>query len=124
MPDSRNGPSRNILFSTLGGLCGALAIAAYAGSAHGTGSQLATIAPLLLGHAPALLVLSLIAPASRTAQIGGTMLFIGLMLFCGDLYLRSLTGNRLFPYAAPTGGTLMMLGWLITGLTGWFSKKT
>ena len=124
MPDSQNGQQpHNILFSTLAGLCGALAIAAYAGSAHGDGGQLGTIAPLLLGHAPALLVLSLIMPASRTAQISGTILVAGLILFCGNLFLRDMTGDRLFPYAAPIGGTLMMLGWLITGLSGWTSRK-
>ncbi|PWL16364.1 DUF423 domain-containing protein [Falsochrobactrum shanghaiense] len=115
--------SHNRLFSTLAGLCGALAIVAYAGSAHSSWGQLTVIAPLLLAHAPALLVLSLIAPASSSARIGGALLFIGLALFCGSLFMLDVTGERLFPYSAPTGGTLMILGWLVVGLTGWFSKR-
>jgi uncharacterized membrane protein YgdD (TMEM256/DUF423 family) len=37
--------------------------------------------------------------------------------------MRDITGNRLFPLAAPTGGSLMILGWLSVALTGWFSKQ-
>ncbi|KAB2746800.1 MULTISPECIES: DUF423 domain-containing protein [Brucella] len=117
--DSR---SHNILFSTLAGLCGALAIAAYAGAAHGGDNHLANIAPLLLGHAPAFLVLSLIVPASRIAYLGGALIAVGLALFCGDLFMRDMTGDRLFPMAAPTGGSLMILGWLSVAVTGWFSR--
>ncbi|MFQ0814861.1 oxidoreductase [Brucella anthropi] len=118
-PDNR---PQNILFSTLAGLCGALAIAAYAGAAHGGENHLGTIAPLLLGHAPAFLVLSLIVPARRTAYVGGAFLIIGLALFCGDLFMRDMTGDRLFPMAAPTGGSLMILGWLAIAITGWFAR--
>ncbi len=39
------GQVRNTLFSTLAGLCGALAIAAYAGAAHGGENHLGNIAP-------------------------------------------------------------------------------
>ncbi len=87
---------QSILFSTLAGLCGAFAIAAYAGAAHGGENHLGTIAPLLLGHAPAFLALSLIVPASRVAYLGGALLALGLALFCGDLFMRDMTGDRLF----------------------------
>lgn len=116
-----NQPS-SVLFGTLAGLCGALAIAAYAGAAHGGENHLGAIAPLLLGHAPALLVLSLIVPNSRIANIGGALLVAGLALFCGDLFMRDMTGNRLFPMAAPTGGSLMILGWLVVAISSWFKK--
>ena len=113
---------QNILFSTLAGLCGALAIAAYAGAAHGGENHLGNIAPLLLGHAPAFLALSLIVPGSRVAYLGGALLALGLALFCGDLFMRDMTGDRLFPMAAPTGGSLMILGWLVVAVAGWFSR--
>ncbi|WP_343313936.1 DUF423 domain-containing protein [Brucella sp. BE17] len=122
MSSPRHNQPQNILFSTLGGLCGALAIAAYARAAHSEGSHLSTIAPLLLAHAPALLVLSLLAPSNRIALIGGALLIAGLALFCGDLFLRDITGNRLFPFAAPTGGTLMIAGWLGVAISGWFFR--
>lgn len=113
---------RSALFGTLAGLCGALAIASYAGAAHGGENHLGTIAPMLLGHAPALLVLSLIVPNSRVANIGGALLVVGLVLFCGDLFMRDMTSNRLFPMAAPTGGSLMIFGWLVVGISSWFKK--
>ncbi|MFD1197603.1 DUF423 domain-containing protein [Brucella gallinifaecis] len=116
-------PTRNPLFGTLAGLCGALAIAAYVGAAHGTENHLGAIAPILLGHAPALLILSLIVPNSRVATIGGAILVAGLILFCGDLYMRDIAGSRLFPMAAPTGGSLMILGWLVIGVSSWFKQS-
>lgn len=123
MSIQQSGQQRSILFGTLGGLCGALAIAAYAGAAHGGDNHLGSIAPLLLGHAPALLFLSLIVPTSRVANIGGAILIVGLVLFCGDLFMRDMTGNRLFPMAAPTGGSLMILGWLVVAMSSWFKRN-
>lgn len=123
MSNQLNAQTRNPVFGTLAGLCGALAIAAYAGAAHGGENHLSAIAPLLLGHAPALLVLSLIVPNSRVASIGGAILIAGLALFCGDLFMRDMAGSRLFPMAAPTGGSLMILGWLIVGVSSWFKPR-
>jgi len=123
MSNQLNAQTRNPVFGTLAGLCGALAIAAYAGAAHGGENHLSAIAPLLLGHAPALLVLSLIVPNSRVASIGGAILIAGLALFCGDLFMRDMAGSRLFPMAAPTGGSLMILGWLIVGVSSWFKRS-
>lgn len=124
MVSEENAPrARNILFSTIGGVCGSLAIVAYAASAHSDSSQLGVIAPLLLGHAPALLVLSIFAPASRAALFSGALLIVGLMLFCGSLLYLELIGNRLFPYSAPLGGILMIIGWLTACTIGWFSEK-
>ncbi|MDR6431443.1 DUF423 domain-containing protein [Brucella pseudogrignonensis] len=123
MSNQLNAQVRNPVFGTLAGLCGALAIAAYAGAAHGGENHLSAIAPLLLGHAPALLVLSLIVPNSRVASIGGAILIAGLALFCGDLFMRDMAGSRLFPMAAPTGGSLMILGWLIVGVSSWFKPR-
>ena len=37
---------------------------------------------------------------------------IGATLFSGDVSLRAFSGHRLFPMAAPTGGTLLILAWL------------
>ncbi|WP_420959595.1 DUF423 domain-containing protein [Brucella sp. IR073] len=109
-------------FALLGALSGAAAIAAYAASAHGGSANLSTIAPLLLGHAPALIALSMLAAGRGVAKLGGWAILIGLLLFTGDLLMRDLTGDRLFPYAAPSGGTLMMLGWVIAGL-GLMARK-
>jgi uncharacterized membrane protein YgdD (TMEM256/DUF423 family) len=45
-------------------------------------------------------------------------LLVGVSLFSGDIALRTFTGNRLFPMAAPTGGTTMIIGWLIVAVAG------
>ena len=39
------------------------------------------------------------------------------ILFCGDLSRRAFSGVALFPRAAPTGGILLMLGWLLVGIS-------
>lgn len=114
---------QNVVFSTIGAVCGAVALVAYAGAAHGGENHLGTIAPILLAHAPTFLVLSLLAPKSRTAMFGGAAMTIGLVLFCGDLVIRDLTGDKLFSFAAPTGGAVLILSWLTIAFTGWSSVK-
>lgn len=103
-------PHRAFLFS--GGVAGALGVALSAAAAHSGGSNIATAASFLLMHAPALLVLSIVA-TNAFARIGGAGLVIGLALFCGDLLSRQFLDSRLFPYAAPMGGLLMIGGWLV-----------
>ncbi len=39
-------------------------------------------------------------------------LVLGALLFAGDIALRAFAGHRLFPMAAPTGGTIMIVSWL------------
>lgn len=104
-------------FAGLGGVFGAAGIAAYAAAAHGTSSHMATIAPMLSIHAPAFLALALLARASKAAYAGGLTLALGLLLFIGDLVSRDYTGDRLFAFAAPLGGSLLILGWLIVAAT-------
>jgi uncharacterized membrane protein YgdD (TMEM256/DUF423 family) len=40
----------------------------------------------------------------------------GSLLFGGDLSARALAGTRLFPMAAPLGGTLLTFGWALVTL--------
>jgi uncharacterized membrane protein YgdD (TMEM256/DUF423 family) len=51
------------------------------------------------------------------AQIAGCLLVLGLVLFCGDLSRRAFSGVALFPRAAPAGGILLMLGWILVGVS-------
>ena len=39
-------------------------------------------------------------------------------LFAGDLTLRQYAGHSLFAFAAPTGGTLLIVSWLYAGAVG------
>jgi uncharacterized membrane protein YgdD (TMEM256/DUF423 family) len=37
---------------------------------------------------------------------------LGAVLFSGDIALRAFTGHRLFPFAAPSGGFILIAAWL------------
>lgn len=99
------------LFILAGGLAGAAGVALSAVAAHAGGGNVGTAASFLLAHAPAFLAIGLIG-GNRVLKGGGAVLLIGLVLFCGDLLARDYAGTRLFPMAAPAGGTLLIAGWL------------
>jgi uncharacterized membrane protein YgdD (TMEM256/DUF423 family) len=110
-----------ILFvSGLMGLAGVLlaAAASHGGDAHLLGSA----STMCLAHAPVLLALYLGHDRFRTATLAGLVLGLGTIIFAGDLVSRHFLGDRLFPFAAPTGGTLMMLGWICVA-AGAFVRK-
>jgi uncharacterized membrane protein YgdD (TMEM256/DUF423 family) len=48
---------------------------------------------------------------------------IGAALFAGDLTLRQYAGHALFPYAAPTGGAVMIFSWLAVTLAAVAAKR-
>jgi len=93
------------------GVLGAAGVALLAASAHIGGDNLRTAASFMLFHAPALLAIGL-AGQGRVMPVAGLAILVGVVLFGGDLTLRDLVGERLFAMAAPTGGTLTILGWL------------
>lgn len=99
-------------FIFAGGLVGATGVALSAVAAHASGGNVETAATFLLVHAPVLLAIGL-SGRSHVLAAGGGLLLLGLVLFCGDLLMRHYTGARLFPMAAPGGGTLMIAGWLV-----------
>jgi uncharacterized membrane protein YgdD (TMEM256/DUF423 family) len=41
------------------------------------------------------------------------LLILGMILFCGDFAMRALTERALFRMAAPSGGILLIVGWLL-----------
>ena len=96
------------------GLLGAAGVALLAAAAHAGGDNLPTAAGFILAHAPVLLAVGLAGGlAGGRAHAGAALAILaGVALFAGDLILRDLAGTRLFPMAAPTGGTLTILGWL------------
>jgi uncharacterized membrane protein YgdD (TMEM256/DUF423 family) len=101
----------------LAGVMGADGVVLAAASAHQPdASRLASASSMLLFHAVA--VLAAVALAERAvihAAIGIAAAFgfvVATALFAGDLTLRQYAGHGLFPMAAPTGGTLLILSWL------------
>ena len=99
-------------FVLAAGLCGAAGVALSAAAAHAGGGNSGTAASFPLMHAPAFLALGILGGAGRILRLGSWGLLLGLGIFAGDLLMRDYLGTRLFPMAAPTGGTLMILGWL------------
>lgn len=105
----------------LASLSGLLGVGLSAAAAHVTGGNLTTAAQFLLFHAPALLALAALiavgAVSPMLGQIAGYVLVLGLVLFCGDLSRRAFSGVALFPRAAPAGGIVLMIGWLLVGIS-------
>lgn len=106
-----------------GGLCGAAGVALSAAAAHLGGAFTATVASFLLAHAAVLLAVGLVG-GNRILRIGGFVLLAGLVLFCGDLLARDFLGGRLLPFAAPVGGTLLILGWLVVAASAFARPRT
>jgi uncharacterized membrane protein YgdD (TMEM256/DUF423 family) len=104
-----------IVLSAIMGADGVMLAAATAHQADA--SRLASASSMLLFHATA--VLAVVALAERgiiDARIGivaAVGFVLAASLFAGDLTLRQYAGHGLFPFAAPTGGTLLIASWLV-----------
>jgi uncharacterized membrane protein YgdD (TMEM256/DUF423 family) len=105
-----------------GGLCGALGVALSAMAAHRGGAFTGTAASFLLMHAPVFLAIGLVG-GNRILRTGCLILLGGLVVFSGDLLARDFLGSRLFPLAAPVGGTLLMVGWLAIAASALVSPR-
>lgn len=106
-----------LLSVALAGLMGACGVILAAGAAHGASApNLTSAAYMLLFHAAA--VLGGAALLERDILWRAPLLLsifawiIGASLFSGDIALRTFMGQRLFAMAAPTGGTILIAGWI------------
>jgi uncharacterized membrane protein YgdD (TMEM256/DUF423 family) len=103
------------------GLIGAFGVGFSALAAHGGDTRLYGAAALIcLTQAPALLALSIGWRTVRTALAASALIGIGSILFAGDVSFLARFGHGLFPMAAPTGGTMMILGWLAVAAGAFF----
>jgi len=104
------------------GLAGAAGVALAAAGAHGNAlSALTPAAQFLLMHAAA--ALAIVAVAMRAGHppgflLAALLLLVGVTLFSGDITARTFWGSRLFPMAAPIGGSTMIIGWLVLAGAG------
>lgn len=113
--------SERLLFF-VGALFGALGVALSAVAAHQTGGDLGTAASFMLVHAPVLLMLAT-NRFGRLLSTGAWVMVLGLILFCGDLIVRTFLGTRLFPMAAPAGGLLLIGGWLLVAVSALLTPR-
>ena len=116
-------------FLLIGALLGFTGVAAGAFGAHGLKgrleSDMLTVFELAvryqLYHALVLLALGagldhLQPPASIWA---GWILFLGTVIFCGTLYLLSLSGARWWGIVTPIGGLALLAGWVCLAWSAW-----
>jgi uncharacterized membrane protein YgdD (TMEM256/DUF423 family) len=113
------------LWLGLAGLLGLTGVIMAALAAHALPTR---ITPTALGlvhtaiemqmwHALALLACGILARAGagpRRVTIAGSAFALGTVLFCGAVYSLALAGLEL-PAGAPTGGLLVMAGWISLG---------
>ncbi len=112
----------------LAGVMGADGVILAAASAHqAEATRLAAASSMLLFHTTA--VLAVVALAERGVVhvgIGIAAAFgfvIAAALFAGDLTLRQYAGHSLFPMAAPTGGTLLIVSWLTLAVAAAWPRR-
>jgi uncharacterized membrane protein YgdD (TMEM256/DUF423 family) len=72
----------------------------------------------LPGLGLAALIGSLVPAAARRAGIAGGLFLAGILLFSGSLYLMALGLADFTNPLAPTGGVLLMAGWLALAWAG------
>ena len=107
----------------LGAVNGALAVMLGAFGAHGLKARVdaamlqtwATASEYHIFHALALLLTGLMAKQFAGAGgivVSGWLLFAGMTIFSGSLYLLVLSGQRWLGAITPIGGTLLIIGWL------------
>jgi uncharacterized membrane protein YgdD (TMEM256/DUF423 family) len=109
-----------LALGALSALMGAAGVALAAAATHsGAGEVAQTAAYFLILHAAAVLGLTACARSfaaeaafARALLLVGAGLGLGAVIFSADLTMRAFGGARLFPMAAPAGGSLMILGWL------------
>lgn len=106
----------------LGGLAGLLAVAAAAGAAHlpldaGQLRAVTSAVQMQGWHALALLACGLWgARGGWLTHAAGAAFALGVLLFCGSIYAGAAGGPSL-GVLAPVGGSLLMLGWALLGLS-------
>jgi len=106
-----------LVLASLAALMGAAGVALAAAGVHANGGELAERGALfLLLHAGAALAIAAharIATASaRALVIVGFVMEAGATLFSAEIAMRAFTGVRIFPFAAPIGGTTMLIAWV------------
>jgi uncharacterized membrane protein YgdD (TMEM256/DUF423 family) len=114
-----------VIFASLMGAAGVMLAATSAHLAHEGGLEAAS--SMLLFHAPAVLATALLVERDdvhgKIGILGAFGFVIAAALFAGDLSMRQFAGHRLFPFAAPIGGTLLMVSWLALALSAAWRRR-
>jgi uncharacterized membrane protein YgdD (TMEM256/DUF423 family) len=113
----------------LAAIMGADGVILAAAAAHQPdATRLASASSMLLFHA--LAVLAVVALTERGIvhiRIGMAAAWgfvVAAALFAGDLALRQYAGHSLFPMAAPTGGTLLIVSWIVLAIAAAWPRRS
>ena len=110
------------------GLFGAAGVVLAALSAHqADAARLGVASSFLLFHAIVIISTALLIERGLAQHAVGLVAAAGFVagagLFSGDLALRQFAGHSLFPMAAPTGGTLLIVGWLALAVAAMWPRR-
>lgn len=118
------------LFLLFGGINAMLAVMLGAFGAHAARARLSaemmaiyhTGSQYHFYHALGLLAVGLAAwhlPGSALLRWSGWLMLFGIVVFCGSLYVLSLTGMRWMGAITPIGGLAFIAAWLLFALAIW-----
>ncbi len=111
-------------WTSVGALLMALAVAMGAFGAHGLRNRLDAYSMSVYEkavfyhfvHALGILLVALLARTEAITPAGQArvawLLFIGIIIFCGSLYVLALSGVRMLGAITPIGGLAFIIGWL------------
>lgn len=109
------------LFVFLGGINAAVAIALGAYGAHALPARehtalFQTATQYHFFHALGLIAVGLLAVQQQGGRLlvaAGSLMFLGILFFCGTLYYTAITGNRALSSLTPMGGMAFLSAWLL-----------
>ncbi|MDH5551699.1 MAG: DUF423 domain-containing protein [Nitrosomonas sp.] len=120
-------------FLSLGAINAFLCVALGAFGAHGLKNSISadmlvvfhTAVQYHFYHALALMLIGLILlhfSKSKLIALSGWLMLLGIILFCGSLYILSLTGVRGLGMVAPLGGLSLLSAWALLATGIWKSN--
>ena len=71
-----------------------------------------------------ILVALLATHLGNLIKVTAALFVVGIVLFCGSIYVTSLGGPSALGQVAPLGGGSFMLGWLVLAVAGFLSLRT
>ncbi|QOR66570.1 DUF423 domain-containing protein [Cytobacillus suaedae] len=115
------------LFILLGAINAFLAVALGAFGAHGLEGKISekylktwnTGVTYQMFHATGLFIVGILLSKSPNAGMlntAGWLMFIGIILFSGSLYVLSTTGIKVLGAITPLGGLAFLAAWLLVGI--------
>ncbi len=112
------------LFAFLGvalGAFGTHGLAAYFAAHPNLESSFHTGTQYQMYHALALIGAAWVVERypNRWARWAGVLFALGIIVFCGSLYILSLLDVRIMGALAPVGGAAFLAGWVCLGVAAW-----